>query len=130
MIVDIYNEVFTKLKTTLTGVTVLNEYPSITPTFPCLIFADLLNDAFRDSIDSAGEQHNELSFRVEIYSNAQNKVTQVKTIRNNADAILSDFYGMTRGSARPIPNLVDNNIYRYEMTYTCVVDKNKKIFRR
>ena len=130
MIIDISNEVFTKLKNTLTGINVVGEYPETIPTFPIVTFSESSNTTIYDMVDSSGETHNLISFEIEIFSNAKNKTTQVKTIRNNIDTVMSDFYGMNRVFSDKVPNYLDANIYRYMLRYECVVDKNKKIYRR
>ena len=82
MIVEIDNEVFTALKTKLSGkATVLGEYPETQPTFPCVVFTEMSNNSYENSVDSSGENHNEVSFQIDIFSNAQNKRTQVKSLR-------------------------------------------------
>lgn len=129
MIVDIYNEIFTKLKTEITTANVLPEYPIGTPSFPCIIIDEKLNNSFIDTIDSGGENHNSLSFEINIFSNAENKRSVCRELRKQVDLILSDQYGLTRTNSMPVPNYSDLNIYRYMLTYTCVVDKNKTIFR-
>jgi len=130
LIVDITNEVLTNLKTTLEDVTVLTAYPSTTPKFPCVIVEEMSNNSYELSIDSAGQHHNEVSFEINIFSNARNKMTQVKSIRNLVDAIMADEYRMTRDFSGATPNFLDNDIYRYTMRYSCVLDNDKVIYRR
>ena len=74
MIVDIRNEVFTKLKTDITTATVLSEHQSTTPKFPCIIFEEVDNTTVYDTVDTSGEKHNQLSFEINIYSNAKDLV--------------------------------------------------------
>lgn len=130
MIIDIGNEVFTKLKNDISGATVLGDYPATEPNFPCIIFSELSNNTVVDSVDSSGENHNEVGFEVNIFSNAHNKKTIVKGLRKEVDDIMSGYYNMNRDFSDPTPNFSDTDIYRYTLRYSCVVDENKVIFRR
>ncbi len=129
MIVDISNEVLTDIKTTLTGVKVLSEYPSTEPTFPCVVFSEMSNNSYIQSKDSAGQHHSLVSFEINIFSNEENKISQVKDIRNRIDSIMSTKYNMFREFSGTIPNFLDNNIYRYILRYSCLIDSNRKVYR-
>ena len=89
-----------------------------------MIKVERLSKQFQD-----GAILSEISFEINIFSNVQNKITQVREIRNTIDSLLTGV-GMTRDYSNPIPNYSDLNLYRYILRYTCVVDSNKKIFRR
>lgn len=130
MIIDISNEVLTEIKTALTNVDVYLEFPMKKPSFPCVTFKDNGNTTHIDSVDSSGETHNELSFEINIFSNGKNKVTQAKAIRNTIDGIMADKYNMTRDFSDQVPNFADESIFRYILRYSCVVDKDKRIYRR
>ena len=130
MIIDITNEVFTKIKTDLPTYTVLASYPLTTPIFPCIVFEEMSNITLDGSVDSDGQHHSDISFEVNIFSNTENKMTEVKLIRNLVDSILSDYYGMRRDYSSVTPNYLDSNIYRYTLRYTCVVSENNTIYRR
>lgn len=130
MIVNIANEVLTAIKNGCPMATVLAEYPSTTPSFPCIIVQELSNDTHLTSVDTSGETHNSISFEINIFSNAQNKITQVRGLRDTIDGIMSGAYGMSRMYSGSVPNYLDANIYRYTLRYDCVVNSNKQIFRR
>ena len=130
MIIDISNEVLTEIKTSLPDVAVLTEFPMKKPSFPCITFRDSGNTTHIDSVDSGGEQHNEISFEINIFSNGKNKITKAKEIRNTIDGIMSDKYNMTRDLSDQIPNFADESIYRYVLRYSCIVDKSERIYRR
>lgn len=130
MIVDITNEIITKLKLELPTVKVLASYPITVPTFPCAIVEEQSNIVYDATIDSSGQQHSDVTLEINIFSNAKNKTTEVKEIRNNIDVIMTEVYGMYRGFASPTPNYLDENVYRYTLRYNGIVDKNKTIFRR
>ena len=130
MIVDITNEVLTELKETLTDVLVTAEFPQKKPVFPCLTIRESSNVTHIDSVDSGGERHNNISFEINIFSNAKNKTTQVRNIRSRVDEIMSGKYNMTRDFSDEVPNFADSNVFRYVLRYSCVVDSTKRIYRR
>lgn len=130
MIIDITNEVLTNLKNTLTDVTVLSSYPSTVPQFPCITVQELPNTTDPTTIDTSGEHYCDAGIEINIYSNAPNKSTQAKNIRNRIDTIMSGTYRMTREFSDEVPNYVDTDIYRYILRYTFVIDENKQIYRR
>jgi len=130
MIVDITNELFTRLKTELTNVTVLPSYQPTTPNFPTVIFEESDNSAHISSKDSSGFTHSNVSYSVEIYTIGTKKMTDAKKIRNDIDAILSDDYGLARGTPAVLPNYLDESIYRYKIIYTGVISENKTIYGR
>lgn len=130
MIIDITNEVLTKIKTTLTGVTILTSYPSTVPIFPCVVIEESSNIINAVTVDSSGETHNDITFEINIFSNAPSKVTEAKLIRNQIDAIMSEFYGMDRDYSGSIPNFMDGDVYRYTLRYSFTISTNKTIYRR
>jgi len=130
MIVNIVNEMFTKLDTDLTSVTVVTDYDEEVESFPRVVFYELTNNVNPDTRDSAGERHNQQSFQVEIYTVGKRKRTDAMKIRGEVDEILSGFYNCDRDFSEQLPNFMDRNIYRYVMRYSCIVDANKVIYRR
>lgn len=129
MIVDISNEVFTSLKTALTGIRVETSYPSTTPTFPCVVFEELSNNTDPETIDTSGEKYNDLVFQIDIFSESETKNSEIKSIRDSIDNVMSDLYRMTRGYSGRTPNYLDEAIYRYTLRYNARVNSDKKIFR-
>lgn len=130
MIIDIYNEVFTKLKTELSPVATLSAYNEDDPVIPCVVFEEMSNDTVLETVDTSGEFHNELSFEVNIFTTTSEKTTKSKELRKIVDSVLSDYYGMNRDYSGSIPAFLDNNLYRYTLRYSCKVDKNYKLYRR
>lgn len=130
MIIEIGNEVFTKIKNDIPNALVLGDYPSTKPEFPCIIFSELTNIAVTSTVDSSGEKHNNLSFEINIFTNGYNRKTLSKTLRKQVDDIMSDYYNMNRDSSETTPNYSDEDVYRHTLRYSCVVDENKVIFRR
>lgn len=130
MIVDIFNEVFTKVKTEISPIKIESAYPETTTEFPCVVMEEMSTATAYGTTDTGGEKFNQIGFEVNIFTTTSEKVTIAKQIRNKIDSIMSDFYGMNRDYTGSTPSFLDNNIYRYTMRYSCVVDKDKKLYRR
>jgi len=130
MIVDIFNEVLTKIKTDISTATVISEYPDVAPSFPCIVVEELSNISDATTIDSGGEQYNQITFNIDIFDNSTSKRTTVRNLMKSVDAILCDYYGMNRMSSGQVPNFMDANIYRYNLRYDFKIDDTKKIYRR
>jgi hypothetical protein len=130
MIVNIANEIFTKLKEDLTGVELTTSYETAPPTYPLVSFSELSNNAYLDTKDSSGEYHNQVSFEVNIFTEGSTRKNDALEIRVLVDEILSNYYGLGRDFSNEIPNYLNSNIYRYVMRYSCLVDKNKMIYGR
>lgn len=130
MIIDVTNEIYTRLKNSINNCTILASYPDIAPSFPCIIIEEGSNTVLQETIDSGGQHHSEVLLELNIFSNSQAKITEVKSLRNQIDAILGDEYGMSRIFSGAIPNLADTTIYRYVMRYSFIINVNKEIYRR
>lgn len=130
MIIDVSNEVLTIIKNSITDANVLGSYPSTTPVFPCVIVEEKTNNDYTGTIDSGGVNHCDCMLEINIFSDAQNKVSVCKDIRNRIDNILAGQYKMTRVYSNPVPNFLDANIYRYVLRYEFLVDENETIYRR
>jgi hypothetical protein len=130
MIIDIAYEVYTKLKTDLVGVEMGTTFLETPSTYPFITFSEVSNTSTRDTRDSNGEYHNDVSFEVNIFTIGDDKKSQAKSLRILVDDVLSGYYGMEREFSDEIPNFGDQSIYRYVMRYGCLVDKNKVIYGR
>jgi hypothetical protein len=129
LIIDITNEIFDTLESSLTGVTVLPSYPETTPSFPCVIVEEISNTSLSTTHDSAGDHHSEVSIEINIFTTGDTKTSDAKTIRNSVDSILSGTFNMSREESAPMPNYADSGIYRYVCRYSAIVDSNRTIFR-
>lgn len=128
MIVDITNNIITRLDTDLTA-TVLNAMPSTTPSFPCVVVEEISNPEDMETVDSSGAKYSNVVMQIDIFTNSSKRVSDAKDLRNSIDSILSDEYGMSRDFAGRTPNL-DDSIYRYTLRYSALIDSNLKIYRR
>lgn len=130
MIIDVTNELYTELKNTLTGITVLPSYPDTTPSFPCVTIEEFSNETSANHVDTAGEKFNDVSLEINIFTNTETKIYDAKQIRNSIDAILGDKYRMLRTFSNTVPNYADRSIYRYTLRYDFSVDSNRMIYKR
>lgn len=129
MLIDITNELYSRLKSELVEVKVVTSYPKTTNDFPIVTFEEIDNSNIKRTKDSGGFQHSEISFEINIFTTGTSQMTSAKKIRNQIDGILSDEYGMARNVSRPTPNFLNGDIYRYTMRYSAIIDKNKILYR-
>lgn len=128
--IDIENEIYTTIKTTITSASVEKDSPEVINQQPIIVFSQEENTSYEETVDSSGEQHNDLDFKIEIYTQGDSKRSVSKSLQQSIDAIMSGTYNMRRIFSQEVPNFMDRRIYRYILKYSCVVDKNGKIYRR
>jgi len=131
VIIDITNEVLTKIKTELGTMVseVSASYQPTSPTFPIVTVEELNNLGDVTTKDSSGEQYSNCSIEINIFTIGNSKVTTAKNIRNKIDLVCSDFYGMSRDFSQATKNYLDDSIYKYTLRYSFRVSKTKKIYR-
>jgi hypothetical protein len=130
MIVDISNEILTKLKTDITTATVTTSYPDGKLTKPNITFREIANTTDSISVDSSGERYNEVSFEINIFTFGNKKQSDALKLRQSVDVIMSGEYGMNRSFSDEVPNFLNAEIFRYIIRYDCLIDSNKVIYRR
>ena len=130
MIVDITNEVLTRLKNDLDNVSILPSYPEKTPKFPVVVVRDMQNVSVIRTKDTSGFNHSDVSIEFQIFTKGSKKMSDAKVIRNDIDKILSDEYGMNRVYSDEVPNYTDRDVYRYVLRYNGIIDENKLIYGR
>lgn len=131
MVVDITNEILTKIKLLLPNANVLTSYPD-NPTvtdFPFIIVEETDNSDHIGTRDSAGFHHSNIAFRIEIYTKGSRKMSEAKILRGQINSILSDELGLARGTPMVVPNFLDNTVYKYVLNYFGRIDKDKIIYR-
>lgn len=130
MIIDISNEIITILDAELVGLaTISSPNQDEVVEFPHVTFSEEENIANELTFDTSGEQHNDMSFEIEIYTTGDTKMTDAKVIRNKIDTVLNGL-GLRRNFSQSIPNFLDKHVYRYVLRYACTVDETKTIYRR
>ncbi len=128
--IDITNEVFTKLKTELADVNVTTSFVTEPTEYPTITFMELDNSTDEDTKDSSGEVLSNILFEVNIYTTGDSKLSDAKTLRSRVDTVLNGYYGMRREFSNPVPNFLNNTVYRFILRYGCSVDKSSKIYGR
>lgn len=127
--IDITNEILTKLKLELVDIDVKTSYPTGKSVFPCVVIEEIDNSHFTSTKDSAGFHHSNIGFEINIFTIGTAKMTSAKKIRNQIDNLIVGTYGMNRNVSRPTPNFLDENVYKYTMRYSGVIDNEKTIYR-
>ena len=127
--VSIKNEVFTKLKSEITTAKVKSPSQNTENTFPVITFSEISNTINKFSIDTSGENNSNILFEVNIFTIGNNKESECMTLITKVDDILSGFYRMSRDFSNQIENYADTNVYRHILRYSCIVNKNKTIYR-
>lgn len=130
MIVDIFNEVYTELKNEIPNANVLNDYPFKVSKFPTIVIEELDNTVDGNTVDSSGFNHTNISFRIEIFTKGNRKLSDSKKLRKSIDDIMSGKYGMERIGNNRIKNFIQDEIERLQLTYVGKLDKNKRMYRR
>ncbi|HZJ99728.1 MAG TPA: hypothetical protein VFC79_06965 [Tissierellaceae bacterium] len=130
MIVDVFNEIFTKVKTELAGINVIADYPFKVSDFPTVVVEEMENATDMRTFDSSGYNHSNVTFRIEIFTTGSNKLSNARNIRGRVDSIMSGDYGMERIASNRIKNFVQDEIERLQLTYVGKLDKNKRMYRR
>jgi hypothetical protein len=128
--IDIENEVFTELKTTLEkqfdNISVQGFGKPIPATLPCVTVLEADNYAVTATRDSGStENHVDVMYEVNVYASSK---TSGKKLFAAVDNIFLDM-GFTRTTMTQItPDNAD--IYRIVGRYTARISKDKTIFRR
>lgn len=129
MIGDITNEVLTKVKNSLTNVSVYTYYPNSTPTFPCVIVSDGIRDKI-DTVDSSGVYHVLYNIQFDIFTDGDLRTSDARSIRDTIYTCIETNFNLNLDFSDTMPNYSDNGVYRYIMRYTGTIDKNDLIYRR
>lgn len=126
--IDIENLVFDTVCTAVLSVFptayVVGEEINVPQSMPCVSLVMSDNTVYERSQDENTENHANVTFTVNVYSNKQNgKKGEAKQI---ADIVDSAMQGMkfTRRMLSPVPN-ADEHIYRITARYAAVVEAGK-----
>jgi len=130
MLINIFNFFITAIATALPSCAVTGVYPEVAETFPIVVMSETVNRTYEETVDTSGEKHAFITITFDIFSQAEDKLNEVRTIRETIDSIMADTYRMTRDNVGEVANYSDPSIYRYIVRYSGVVDSTKKIHRR
>ena len=128
---EIFNDVSTKVRTSVEDVYMSGEYVKSPPHFPAVFLIEMDNTpVVATQTSTEMENHSTLMYEVNVYSNKKTgKKTECKKIITLIDEAMSAL-GFTRIMLQPIPNMDDATIYRMTARYRAVVSKDKVIYRR
>ena len=128
---EIFNDVSTKVRTSVPDIYMSGEYVKSPPSFPAVFLIEKDNAPVIETQTSTElENHANLMYEVDVYSNKKSgKKTECKKIIALIDKEMSAL-GFTRIMLQPIPNMDDATIYRMTARYRAIVSKDKVIFRR
>ena len=128
---EIFNDVSTKVRTSVEDVYMSGEYVKSPPNFPAVFLIEMDNTpVVATQTSTEMENHSSLMYEVNVYSNKKiGKKTECKKIIALIDEAMSAL-GFTRIMLQPIPNMDDATIYRMTARYRAIVSKDKVIFRR
>lgn len=135
--IDIENELFTKLETRLRSeyypqeISVYGEYVRVPALFPSVIITESDNYVLeRTQTGTEVENHAIVVYEINVYSNKEiGKKSECKKIFKIIDEEIGEL-GFTRIMLNPVPNFEDSTIYRMTGRYRAVVSLDKIIYRR
>lgn len=131
--IDVENEVFDRIAKTLRsdfpGIAVKSTLDLSPSVFPCACVEQINNLAYRKTRDTgSNENHADVTFEVNVYSNAHNAKSECKAIIAVVDDQF-DRMGFTRTSCIPV-KMDDGTKYRLRAAYRAVISKNHTVYRR
>jgi hypothetical protein len=134
-VIDIENELFTKVATVLrdkyTPIFVTGEYVKAPAEFPCVSIVEMDNYTLERTKTSKNvENHANIVYEINVYSNKKTgKKTECKSIFKDIDREMTEL-GFTRIMRSPVPNMEDLTIYRMVGRYRAVISKKERIYGR
>ena len=128
---EIFNDVSTKVRTSVPDIYMSGEYVKSPPTFPAVSLVEMDNTHYTSTQTSSEmENHADVMYEVNVYSNKKvGKKSECKKIIALIDNEMTAM-GFTRTMLQPIPNMDDATIYRMVARYKAIVSKNNVIYRR
>jgi len=132
-VIDIENEVFDTiakaLRTEYPSISVLGEYTQVPASFPVVTIEEKSNSVYGRTMDSSGnENHADVMYEVNVYSNSRYKKSECKAIFQVLDGEFNRL-GFRRIMKQPIINAADTKVYRLVGRYTGIVSANKRVYR-
>lgn len=122
----VFDKVARMLFSKYTGITVSDKYESVIASLPYVSVEEKDNYTLkRTQTEKAVENHANLLYEINVYTNGSNARTLCKSIANDIDLTMQNLF-FTRTSKTQTPN-IDRNIYRITMRYTGVVNSGKTV---
>ena len=128
---EIFNDVSTKVRTSVPNIYMSGEYVKSPPSFPAVSLVEMDNTQYQSTQTSSEmENHADVMYEVNVYSNKKTgKKTECKKIIALVDKEMVAL-GFTRMMLQPIPNIDDATIYRMVARYKAIVSRDNVIYRR
>ena len=131
--IDIFNELFTLLKNTLatydTSIKTASVYTNMPSSYPFVSFEEIDNRVYELTSDSCDvEEHAQMDFEVNIYTQNPQKKSKADGIANVVDELLKT-YNFVR-TTKNVFQSPDETTYRIVIRYSGVVSKDHTIYRR
>lgn len=124
---EIFNTVATNLRLLYPGVIVKGEYVATPAQFPCVTIDETKN--IPTHLDSAvRNKYADVQYRVQVFSNAENKRSQARAIYSAVDEMLMGM-GLYCKTYTTTPAIYNSEIYSITATYEGVIDRNGVIYR-
>lgn len=130
--INIFNELFTLLDATLQAFNSNIEtdcvYVNMPNHYPFVSLEETNNSVFTQSSNCKVENHADIEYEVNIYTQDPNKKSEADGIADVVDTFFASL-GFVRTSKIPIQNS-DETTYRISLRYEGIVSKDHVIFRR
>lgn len=130
--VDFYNEIFTKFKTSIgDDCKVGGEYTRTPTVFPYMTLEEISNTDVRELMDNSAEgEFSRVQYRLQVFSNnTTGKKIECRGLFNEADKILQNM-GFRRISFMTNPDVYNSTIYQISATYESIISSQGQLYRR
>ena len=125
---EVFDYVAKSLRSVYPGITVIGESVDSPARFPTVTIDEIGNTP--EHMDSSKKQkYAGVTYRVQVFSNAENKRATARKIFNTVDELLMGV-GFTRKTYNPQPGMYHAQIYEIRATYKGVADRSGVIYRR
>lgn len=129
--IDLRNEIFTLLYNTVIAqypsCEIKGEYMEQPAKFPCVTMDEISN--IPSNVDSGTQDFSDVTYRVQIFSNAKNKQAQARAIFKLIDDLFYS-YNIIGQNSTSIPTVYNSAVYEIQATYKATINSNGVIFRR
>ena len=130
--INIFNELYTRMCQALasydTSIKTSSVYVNIPSSYPFVSLEEIESSVYERGSDNRVENFDENDYEVNIYAKNPLAKSKADEILNVVDDFFSGL-GFVRRSKNPFQN-TDETIYRIVVRYSCVVSKDKIIYRR
>lgn len=130
--INIFNELYTKMCERLASyddkISTSSVYHNIPSSYPFVSLEEIMSADYELGSDCRVENFDENDYEVNIYAKNPLAKSKADEILNVIDDLFHEL-GFVRRSKNPFQSN-DETIYRIVVRYSCIVSKNKVIYRR